>query len=82
MANPSGLSHVYVGAARWRNGAVGGIFRRQVGEDRFEPMNKGLPEQTNVQGRSPSIRHVQTSSTPGPTTARSGARTAASAGNV
>jgi photosystem II stability/assembly factor-like uncharacterized protein len=49
MANASGPSHVYVGAARWRNGAIGGIFRRQVGEDRFEPMTKGLPEQTNVQ---------------------------------
>ena len=48
MANASALSHVYVGSARM-SGKVGGIFRRTVGEDRWEPLTKGLPEATNVQ---------------------------------
>lgn len=48
MANASGLSHVYVGSARI-SGKVGGVFRRAVGDDRWEPLTKGLPEETNVQ---------------------------------
>src|SRR5207244_10149630 len=48
MTNGSRLSHVYVGSARM-SGKVGGIFRRTVGEDRWEPLTKGLPDATNVQ---------------------------------
>jgi photosystem II stability/assembly factor-like uncharacterized protein len=44
MAN----THVYVGSARM-SGKVGGIFRRKVGEDRWERLTKGLPETANVQ---------------------------------
>jgi photosystem II stability/assembly factor-like uncharacterized protein len=46
MANASG--HVYVGSARI-SGKIGGIFRRKVGEDGWQQLTKGLPEQTNVQ---------------------------------
>jgi photosystem II stability/assembly factor-like uncharacterized protein len=49
MANPSALSYVYVGAARWTSGTVGGIFRRAVGDDHWEAPTKGLPERTEVQ---------------------------------
>ena len=48
MANASGLSHVYVGSARI-SGKVGGVFRRAVGDDRWEQLTKGLPDETNVQ---------------------------------
>lgn len=40
---------VYVGAARWTGGTQGGLFRQTVGDDRWEPITKGLPEQTAVQ---------------------------------
>jgi photosystem II stability/assembly factor-like uncharacterized protein len=43
----STTSHVYVGAARSKAGP-GGVFRRAVGDDRVEPLTKGLPEATNV----------------------------------
>jgi photosystem II stability/assembly factor-like uncharacterized protein len=49
MGHPSGLSHVYVGAARLTGGTLGGIFRRAVGGDRWEHLPKGLPEDTHVQ---------------------------------
>jgi photosystem II stability/assembly factor-like uncharacterized protein len=49
MANGSGLSHVYVGAARWTGGKRGGLFRQAVGDTRWEQLTKGLPEQTAVQ---------------------------------
>jgi photosystem II stability/assembly factor-like uncharacterized protein len=45
MAN---VSHVYVGSARI-SGKIGGVFRRAVGDDRWEPLTRGLPEATNVQ---------------------------------
>ena len=48
MANAAGLSYVYVGSARI-SGKVGGVFRRAVGDDRWEQLTKGLPEATNVQ---------------------------------
>ena len=47
MAKASGLSHVYVGSARI-SGKVGGVFRRAVGDDRWQQLTKGLPEATNV----------------------------------
>ena len=49
MANGNGRTHVYVGAARMTAGSRGGIFRRAADDDRWEPLTKGLPEQTNVQ---------------------------------
>ncbi|HEU5322191.1 MAG TPA: hypothetical protein VFX28_15415 [Methylomirabilota bacterium] len=39
-------SHVYVGAAG--AAAAGGVFRRAVGDDRWERLAKGLPETTHV----------------------------------
>lgn len=49
MATPAGLSHVYVGAARSKPEALGGLFRRSAGEDRWERLAKGLPESADVQ---------------------------------
>jgi photosystem II stability/assembly factor-like uncharacterized protein len=49
MANGSGLSYVYVGAARWAGGKLGGLFRQAVGDTHWEPLTKGLPEATAVQ---------------------------------
>lgn len=49
MANAIGRTHVYVGAARMTAGSRDGIFRRAADDDRWEPLTKGLPEQTNVQ---------------------------------
>ncbi len=50
MANLSaGLSHVYVGAARFSSGAVGGIFRRTAAGGGWEQLTKGLPEGASVQ---------------------------------
>jgi len=49
MGERQGPSHVYVGAARFSAGAVGGIFRCAGGDDRWEPLAKGLPERANVQ---------------------------------
>ena len=48
MASTSASSHVYVGGARSKQGTMGGIFRRAVGDDRWEPLTKGLPEGANV----------------------------------
>jgi len=43
-------SNVYVAAAASPgSGARGGIFRQTVGDDRWEPLTKGLPEATQVQ---------------------------------
>lgn len=49
MGERLGVSHVYVGAARFSATAVGGIFRWAVGDERWEPLAKGLPEPANVQ---------------------------------
>src|SRR5882762_10862055 len=49
MANPSGLSHVYVGAAARMRGALSGIFRQSGGSDHWELLRKGLPERMDVQ---------------------------------
>jgi len=47
MTSPA-LTHVYVGGARSKPGTLGGIFRRAVGDDRWEQLAKGLPEQTKL----------------------------------
>ncbi|PYM95373.1 MAG: hypothetical protein DME04_04955 [Candidatus Rokuibacteriota bacterium] len=49
MANASGLSHVYVGAAARMRGALSGIFRQSAGSDHWELLRKGLPERMDVQ---------------------------------
>src|ERR1700746_1267698 len=41
-------SHVYAGAARSMDGTFGGIFRQAVGDDRWEHLTNGLPQETDV----------------------------------
>jgi photosystem II stability/assembly factor-like uncharacterized protein len=51
MAEGAKTSYVYAGAAHWTGAASdrpGGLFRRAVGADRWEPLTKGLPERTEV----------------------------------
>src|SRR5678815_226284 len=48
MATTTGSSHVYVGGAQSKPGTLGGVFRRAVGDDRWEQLGKGLPEAVNV----------------------------------
>jgi photosystem II stability/assembly factor-like uncharacterized protein len=48
MANQSNGTYVYVGAAPWMTGGVGGVFRRAVGNGGWEALGKGLPERTEV----------------------------------
>jgi photosystem II stability/assembly factor-like uncharacterized protein len=49
MAESAAPTHVYVGAAQWTGGSLGGVFRRQVGEDGWVRLTKGLPDVTEVQ---------------------------------
>jgi photosystem II stability/assembly factor-like uncharacterized protein len=49
MASTSGLSHVYVGAARVGARSRGGLFRRAAANGHWEQVGKGLPEATDVQ---------------------------------
>ncbi len=49
MATLSGPSRIYVGAARWTSGTLSGIFRRTAGDNGWEHLTKGLPEETHVQ---------------------------------
>ena len=48
MTTTSGGGHVYAGGARSKPGTLGGIFRRAVGDDRWEQLGKGLPDPVNV----------------------------------
>jgi len=48
MATSAGLSHVYVGVARWTGGTASGVFRGGNG-DGWALKNKGLPEDVHVQ---------------------------------
>src|SRR5215468_7180259 len=41
-------SHVYAGAARSMEGTFGGVFRQGVGDDRWENLTSGLPDDTQV----------------------------------
>jgi photosystem II stability/assembly factor-like uncharacterized protein len=41
-------THVYAGAARSMEGTFGGVFRQAVGDDRWEHLTNGLPEDTQV----------------------------------
>lgn len=42
-------SHVYVGVGRWTGGgALSGVFRQDVGDDRWERLTKGLPDDAHV----------------------------------
>ena len=49
MSTASRLTHIYVGAARSRPETRGGLFRRAAGDDRWEPLTRGLPQETAVQ---------------------------------
>ena len=49
MATESRPTHIYVGAARSRPETRGGLFRRAAGDDRWEPLTRGLPAETAVQ---------------------------------
>ncbi len=42
-------SYVYVGAARWMGGELGGIFRQAVGDRQWERLTTGLPDDLHVQ---------------------------------
>src|SRR5262245_53198163 len=48
MANGSGLSQVYVGAARSSSRMLGGLFRSTAGDGRWELVTKGLPDPANI----------------------------------
>lgn len=41
-------THVYVGAARYTGGTVGGLFRHRVGDEGWTRLGKGLPEPASV----------------------------------
>ena len=41
-------THVYAGAARSMEGTFGGVFRQAVGDDRWEHLTNGLPDDTQV----------------------------------
>ncbi|MBO0736617.1 MAG: hypothetical protein J2P48_08615, partial [Alphaproteobacteria bacterium] len=41
-------THVYAGTARSMGATMGGIFRRAAGEDRWEHLTNGLPEDADV----------------------------------
>jgi photosystem II stability/assembly factor-like uncharacterized protein len=65
MASASGLSHVFVGAARAGSHSRGGLFRQAVGNGHWEQLAKGLPEATDVQAitvhpTSPDVIYVGT----------------------
>ena len=40
---------VYVGAARWTGGTLGGVFRRTADEGGWERLDGGLPKSIQVQ---------------------------------
>jgi len=41
-------SHIYAGAARSMEGTFGGVFRQAAGDDRWEHLTTGLPDDTQV----------------------------------
>jgi photosystem II stability/assembly factor-like uncharacterized protein len=49
MTNQANPSHVYVGVARSSPTMLGGVFRRTVGDDRWERLGTGLREPAQVQ---------------------------------
>jgi photosystem II stability/assembly factor-like uncharacterized protein len=53
VTSASAPSHLYVGAAGSKSGAVGGIFRRTVGDDRWTHLTNGLPDACHVQAITP-----------------------------
>ena len=52
MADTAPRSYIYAGSAHWGSGpsdrAPGGLFRRAVGDDHWEPLGAGLPEQAEI----------------------------------
>lgn len=45
----SANGYVYAGVTRWREGTLSGVFRKPVGEGRWEAVNTGFPELIHVQ---------------------------------
>jgi hypothetical protein len=44
----AGVSHVYAGAVRSMEVARGGVFRHAAGEERWQALDGGLPDGTEV----------------------------------
>ena len=42
------VSHVYAGVVRSVEGGRGGVFRQAAGEERWEALTEGLPDETEV----------------------------------
>jgi photosystem II stability/assembly factor-like uncharacterized protein len=68
-------THVYAGAAKWPSAESGGLFRRRVDDDRWEPLRKGLPEGAEIRAiaihpEDPRIVYVGTQDGPYRTTDR------------
>jgi photosystem II stability/assembly factor-like uncharacterized protein len=59
MGTEANGSYVYVGAAQWTAGTLGGLFRRAVGDDRWEVVTRGLPERPHVQAITVHPRHPE-----------------------
>lgn len=49
MTNRTRPSQVFVGAAKWTSGAIGGLFGQVAGEQHWQRLTKGLPEAVAVQ---------------------------------
>ena len=52
MADTAPRSYIYAGSAHWGSGPSdrnpGGLFRRAVGDDHWEPLGAGLPERAEI----------------------------------
>jgi len=52
MADTAPRSYIYAGSAHWGSGpsdrTPGGLFRRAVGDDHWEPLGAGLPERAEI----------------------------------
>src|SRR2546429_9467985 len=63
MADTAPRSYIYVGSAHWgsepsdRN--PGGLFRRAVGDDHWEPLGSGLPQRAQIRAISVHPAHSQ-----------------------
>jgi photosystem II stability/assembly factor-like uncharacterized protein len=51
--------NIYVGAARWAGGTLGGVFRQTAGSGSWERLDRGLPEPIQVQAITVHPRHSQ-----------------------
>jgi len=51
--------NIYVGAARWTGGTLGGAFRQTAGSGGWERLERGLPEPVQVQAITVHPRHSE-----------------------